>query len=719
MEHDGNDEEDGQVCNSNNAQDGVIEELEGRGENNGKDNQSNRLLDLVRDIEGITSMDRILSQRWKNYNRGEIDPLLTRVFRMLEDHLPSTYQPEKHWTSPLRTRAGLEPCENLPVDASTFTIMDGSGDLSGLLRQLGCANTKKWASCCTFHIHVVTTASDLLETDFLMGSSPMRKAESLWLDARSGDTWQISLFVDPWDLRTQGKLRLGNLAHYMAQFERDTPHISVRDLLPVLPAQSAAPAGHPVTERPLKRLQKLRNKIFKRSAAPYDGPEEDVRYRYKPLAYRNFRLLELSPSKDPSPLRGTLEGAEPGVVPPRLGRAGGRAGAGLGAVLRRLEREMGVYLEGRQACMALPRPLSAAEREHVLEMPAYTLGLVRERFHGSVAVQRPCLYNLLTLLHVFAHTQASRSVDKLFGLLSLASDAGDAAFDPDYDSPMERVAKRYAAAFVKHGHAAELLCRTSGLRSPGLPSWVLDWTSTTRPETISTWYGARGPFAASKRPHLDASVDGGGNLRVMKATRLAAIDSVGSTTFETSNLLAFLASIHAGMEALLLLTSGTARRRPRNERLSFLDLTDNATATTAAVDKTPSALLDLSAIPDITCIQDVPAFLKQPSPARQNVWNYWQTATSFSRRLGNARFFAAAAAAAAPAPAPAGAGAGAAAMRVGLGPGETEVGDELWIVHGMATPVVLRPRPLRIMPEEVKRVRNVLRDGCPCLEKGS
>ena len=88
----------------------------------------------------------------------------------------------------------------------------------------------------------------------------------------------------------------------------------------------------------------------------------------------------------------------------------------------------------------------------------------------------------------------------------------------------------------------------------------------------------------------------------------------------------------------------------------------------AAVDKTPSVLLDLPAIPVITCIQDLLAFLKQPPPDRRNLWAHKLTATFFSQRLGNARFFFAAPA-------------GAAVMRVGVGPGETEVGDELWIVY--------------------------------------
>jgi len=108
----------------------------------------------------------------------------------------------------------------------------------------------------------------------------------------------------------------------------------------------------------------------------------------------------------------------------------------------------------------------------------------------------------------------------------------------------------------------------------------------------------------------------------------------------------------------------SARRRfPQRAFFSI-----SRTTPLAAVDKTPSALLDLPAIPVITCIQDLLAFLKQPPPGRRNLWAHKLTATFFSQRLGNARFFFAAPA-------------GAAVMRVGVGPGETEVGDELWIVY--------------------------------------
>lgn len=81
IEDDGNYEGEEQVCSSG-AQNGSNEELEESGENRGKDDRSDRLLDLVRDVEGISSMDRILSQRWQNHNDGEIDPLLRRVCQL-------------------------------------------------------------------------------------------------------------------------------------------------------------------------------------------------------------------------------------------------------------------------------------------------------------------------------------------------------------------------------------------------------------------------------------------------------------------------------------------------------------------------------------------------------------------------------------------------------------------------------------------------------------
>jgi len=98
---------------------------------------------------------------------------------MFEKHMPQSYRPRKHWTSTLRSRAGLEPYEHLTPGTSTFTISDSLGELYQLIEPSESHGTvKKLLDCnaaTTFHVHVVTTASELLGADFLLGSSPMRK----------------------------------------------------------------------------------------------------------------------------------------------------------------------------------------------------------------------------------------------------------------------------------------------------------------------------------------------------------------------------------------------------------------------------------------------------------------------------------------------------------------------------------------------------------------
>lgn len=122
--------------------------------------------------------------------------------------------------------------------------------------------------------------------------------------------------------------------------------------------------------------------------------------------------------------------------------------------------------------------------------------------------------------------------------------------------------------------------------------------------------------------------------------------------------------------------------------------TNSAKLTEETVEQTafPFSLpIDTSSIPNLASIQDfLNKFFKQSPAARQLVWDYWHTVTSFSRRLGNARFFFAdtktitTTVHSNPVPD--------LMCHVGMGPGEIEEGDEVWIMHGMGTPVVLRPR---------------------------
>lgn len=52
-----------------------------------------------------------------------------QVSKLFENRLGRAYIPGLHWTSPLRTRAGLLPYHSSDENTSTFTIEDGTGAL--------------------------------------------------------------------------------------------------------------------------------------------------------------------------------------------------------------------------------------------------------------------------------------------------------------------------------------------------------------------------------------------------------------------------------------------------------------------------------------------------------------------------------------------------------------------------------------------------------------
>jgi hypothetical protein len=82
---------------------------------------------------------------------------------------------------------------------------------------------------------------------------------------------------------------------------------------------------------------------------------------------------------------------------------------------------------------------------------AYALGLTRQSrmVLGDDIFARK--HRLLDLFELFSYTKATKECDKIFSLLGLASDCKEEAFNPDYESSLETVVRRYAKAFVFKG----------------------------------------------------------------------------------------------------------------------------------------------------------------------------------------------------------------------------------------------------------------------------
>lgn len=307
--------------------------------------------------------------------------------------------------------------------------------------------------------------------------------------------------------------------------------------------------------------------------------------------------------------------------------------------------------------------------------PAYALGQTRRRF--KVDGRK---YNLLELLELFAYTKATRKRDKLFALLGLASDAGEMAFNPDYDSQMKDIIRRYAGQFVKRGQAMDLLYRAGTSKSYPFCSWIPFWTRDEFPKTISTWAAADGSFYAGQGTPPGARLqDRDPSVLVANGFSIDSIVSISNTTEDKSNVISFVWAIRALIgylkdyptgekheELMLKLPIGNAKRphleSTKDRLLSYRGLKEPE-------EDWPPNLGD--EISTLSFDQDGMDFL-QKLHTREIVSKYWQTAVAFANRISNGTFCV--------------------TKRgyAGLVPGDAEVGDEICVIHGGVVPFVLR-----------------------------
>ncbi|KAF2178732.1 hypothetical protein K469DRAFT_642268 [Zopfia rhizophila CBS 207.26] len=103
----------------------------------------------------------------------------------------------------------------------------------------------------------------------------------------------------------------------------------------------------------------------------------------------------------------------------------------------------------------------------------YFLELARHREWEA----RQTRWALINLLESFRYLESTLTRDRLFALLGFASDGANPQFEPDYESTLEDVLKKYAAVFIEQGKVLQLLYR-AGLESQSsrFPSWLPDWT---------------------------------------------------------------------------------------------------------------------------------------------------------------------------------------------------------------------------------------------------
>ena len=315
--------------------------------------------------------------------------------------------------------------------------------------------------------------------------------------------------------------------------------------------------------------------------------------------------------------------------------------------------------------------------------PAYVLGLTRQSRLKLDDVIFGRRYNLLELLDLFAYTKATQERDKLFALLGLASDCHGKAFDPDYESTMDAIVRRYANEFVQRGHAMDLLYRAGTSKSYPFCSWIPFWTRENFPKTISSWRGAGGNFCAGGRGRPCAHLDPiNPYTLVVRGCLFDTIVQMSDTKPDKNDIISFVNSIHASINLIKRYPTGESRQdlklnlpvgsagRPYLEPTKgFVPQQIIAAAESERVGWL-SGLRDK--ISSIGSTQEMMNFLKRPQDAREVVWKYWQTAAAFASRISNGTFCVTK------------------IGYVGLVPGDGQVGDKVCIFGGGAVPFVLR-----------------------------
>ncbi|KAK9788173.1 putative Heterokaryon incompatibility domain-containing protein [Seiridium cardinale] len=304
--------------------------------------------------------------------------------------------------------------------------------------------------------------------------------------------------------------------------------------------------------------------------------------------------------------------------------------------------------------------------------PAVALGQTR-KLYSDGPVRRK--HSLLTLFELFAHTKATLELDKMFGLLGLATDAENDDLNPDYSS-LETVVRRYAGVFVAQGNVVDLLHQAGGTKAYAFSSWIPAWTRERQFRTISTWNSRLGYFRASGDSSAYAFVSG--KILTISGTIVDSVSAVNDVTLQDSDVWTFVNSMYTFLDTMVSYPTGETMEQVKlmlpigNACHPYLEKASDIKLQTDAGDGSEDFewAQTLSKFSSIQALLD---FLRQPAPVRMNLWKYWRTVSAFSLRLSLAKFFITA------------------NGYVGLAPADITVGDAVVIFQGGLVPFVIKP----------------------------
>lgn len=242
------------------------------------------------------------------------------VSRLLERYLGAEYNPDVHWTSYYRRKAGYAPFIQNRRPVTPFLLSNRSGKASAAMKDLLIQSGMTWKpnyDPLEYYILVkITTGGQ--ESPFAMSVSELDLIRRLSIQEGYGALTRpramlvrvydmaiipsASFFVDPWDIYASGYMKLqAENSSFIAEIRRCIPDLSFEDL-----RLSGKPYARSMSHKLATFMSSLINPD-RGVRARSELANEELRYPYAALQEASVRLLRLYPGKIHDELVGDLE----------------------------------------------------------------------------------------------------------------------------------------------------------------------------------------------------------------------------------------------------------------------------------------------------------------------------------------------------------------------------------------------------------------------------
>ncbi|XTI91300.1 hypothetical protein V2W45_716603 [Cenococcum geophilum] len=310
---------------------------------NARKNRGLPFLDVIQSDENFQddsadSDDEANSQDNARLRLRYMGELMADIF--FKNHLTPVYDPETHWTSSLRRRAGYAPFSN-GKNTSAFELSgDASAHFSSILESQGQLEAASWrVTKPTYHFEIGVTAGDRREPFSLRISDLERirkyrvqqdSPDNISILMRISDVYSnptVDLYTNPWRLVASDRLIFSGNRRLMVKIENMSTSITVPPSFVVVPPGSPHVAPVPeLDDLPLTQLclkpQYLHFGSMKTPFFCHPTPSSNIPqhfsnpaswvtpaypFCYQKLPEKEIRLLSLLPSESSErPLRGII-----------------------------------------------------------------------------------------------------------------------------------------------------------------------------------------------------------------------------------------------------------------------------------------------------------------------------------------------------------------------------------------------------------------------------